>query len=86
MVSMATEAINKEHAMTLQATKNVKVADLKIGDRFIHPNVRDRGEVVFEGVEVDGFYNGVHYTELDGRSGVWVLTFLDEDSTVEIIA
>ena len=33
-----------------------------------------------------GFYNGVHYTELDGRSGVWVLTFLDEDSTVEIIA
>ena len=83
---MASTTPHKEHAMNLKATKNVKVVDLKVGDRFIHPNVRNRGEVVFEGVEVDGDYNGVHYSEPDGRSGVWVLTFLDEDSIVEVFA
>ena len=83
---MASTTHHKEIAMNLKATKNVKVVDLKVGDRFIHPNVRNRGEVVFEGVEVDGDYNGVHYSEPDGRSGVWVLTFLDEDSIVEVFA
>jgi len=82
MRPMEATATTKDTNMnTIPTTTTVKVSELEVGERFVHPTIRNYSEVVFEGLTEEG----LRYSEIDGPGG-WVLLGWGADDEVKVVA